>query len=127
VNIINEKIYIFLWYWFIILIIITGIYWIYRLLTIFSSAVRKAVLGWHTNGLVDSDTIEKVTNYLTVAEWFFLSQLGANLDPYFFKRLMEEILQQETKTNNGIPRLELKPSPEEEQVMAQKERIDKQA
>eukprot|EP00094_Tigriopus_californicus_P012121 TCALIF_11713-PA protein Name:"Similar to inx2 Innexin inx2 (Schistocerca americana)" AED:0.09 eAED:0.09 QI:0/0/0/0.75/1/1/4/0/526 len=35
-NIINEKIYVFLWFWFIIVTIITGIHLVYRLIVLFS-------------------------------------------------------------------------------------------
>ena len=34
-NIINEKIYVFLWFWFIILTVITGMQVIYRFVLIF--------------------------------------------------------------------------------------------
>ena len=40
-NILSEKIYVFLWFWFVILAIITGVGLIYRAITIFSSDTRK--------------------------------------------------------------------------------------
>ena len=40
-NILNEKIYIFLWFWFILLTIITGICLIVRLITFFYPNSRE--------------------------------------------------------------------------------------
>ena len=43
-NIINEKIYIFLWFWFIIVASITGIFLIYRIAVLFGSGIRTAMI-----------------------------------------------------------------------------------
>ena len=43
-NIINEKIYCFLWFWFVIVAVITGAHMIYRLITIFAPAMREVLL-----------------------------------------------------------------------------------
>ena len=43
-NIINEKIYCFLWFWFVIIAVITGVQMIYRLITMFVPALRKTLL-----------------------------------------------------------------------------------
>ena len=40
-NIVNEKIYIFLWFWFIILAVITGINLIVRMVSFFLPNVRQ--------------------------------------------------------------------------------------
>merc|ERR1711884_702205 len=46
-NIINEKIYIFLWFWFIIVASITGIFLIYRIAVLFGSGIRTAMIQEH--------------------------------------------------------------------------------
>merc|ERR1712173_219180 len=43
-NIINEKIYVFLWFWFIFLAIVTGIFTVYRLALLLLPALRLCVL-----------------------------------------------------------------------------------
>jgi len=91
INIINEKIYIFLWFWFILLSMITGMWLIYRLLTVCSRALRKAALRTRTNMTVDAVTVDRITDRVTIGDWFFLMQLGANLDPFIFGRLLRRI------------------------------------
>merc|ERR1711997_915201 len=43
-NIINEKIYVFLWFWFVIVCIITGVQIIYRIITLFAPGMREMLL-----------------------------------------------------------------------------------
>ena len=43
-NIINEKLYIFLWFWFIIIASITGIFLLYRLGVLAGSGIRTAMI-----------------------------------------------------------------------------------
>ena len=40
-NIVNEKIYIFLWFWFIILAVITGVNLIFRIVQLFVPNIRQ--------------------------------------------------------------------------------------
>jgi hypothetical protein len=91
INIINEKIYILLWFWFIILSLITSLFLVYRLTTICSRALRKWALRTRANMLVDTDTVDRITNRITIGDWFFLMQLGMNIDPFVFAVLLREI------------------------------------
>ena len=43
-NIINEKIYIFLWFWFILVASITGIFLMYRFAVLFGAGIRTAMI-----------------------------------------------------------------------------------
>lgn len=43
-NVVNEKIYIFLWFWFIVLAILTAITLFYRVVIIFSPRMRVYLL-----------------------------------------------------------------------------------
>ena len=91
VNIINEKIYIFLWYWLVILAVVSCVAVLYRAITLCSRAARKAKLRSRASHLVDAATVERITDGRAASGWFFLSQLGANLDPRIFSWLLYEL------------------------------------
>ena len=104
VNIINEKVYIFLWFWFVLLAIVTGLHFIYRLVTVASRAARKAVLLGRSNLLVDGPTVDDINDNIGIGEWYFLCQVGANLDPYVFAQFLKEvkkIIMTKQKANGG--------------------------
>ena len=53
---------------------ITGMWLIYRLLTVCSRALRKAALRTRTNMTVDAVTVDRITDRVTIGDWFFLMQ-----------------------------------------------------
>lgn len=96
INIINEKIYILLWFWFIILFITSILAVIWRFLSILIHA--------HSNnfnrfifGRVFSDGSLNVWNNLTVtkhrsySDWLFLSYLAENVDYLLFKQILIDL------------------------------------
>lgn len=46
-NILNEKIYIFLWFWLIVLAVMSGIVLLYSSALVVLPSVRELVLKWH--------------------------------------------------------------------------------
>jgi len=89
-NIINEKIYTFLWFWFIIMAILGGLALVYRLVVIFLSGFRNSILI-HRVWSDDKDDLEAVLEKLEYADWFMLKQLSNNLNRIRFGELVHSI------------------------------------
>ena len=89
-NIFNEKIYIFLWFWMLTLGFLTFLVVLYRVIIIVSSSVRCYLLRIRYRR-VKSEYIELIMEKSVVGDWFLLYLLGQNIDPVIFKDVMYEL------------------------------------
>lgn len=89
-NIVNEKIYVFLWFWFIILTVVSGLSIIYRAAIVISPTVRLYLLRARSR-LSPQDQIETISRKCQIGDWFVLYQLGKNIDPLIFKELVADL------------------------------------
>ena len=89
-NIINEKIYVFLWFWFIIVAAISGIQLIYRLICMFTPRMREMLLRARAR-LAPMYQVETVCRRQSMGDWFLLYQLGKNIDPLVFKEFINDL------------------------------------
>ena len=84
-NIINEKIYIFLWFWFILLASITGMFLLYRLGVLFGAGIRTAMIQARS-GRVPRDKISDILNepglnyFQQLGDFFLLYLIAKNMD-----------------------------------------------
>ncbi|KAI4501260.1 hypothetical protein M0802_003633 [Mischocyttarus mexicanus] len=89
-NIVNEKIYVFLWFWFIILAVLSGLSLAYRLAVLAGPKLRLMLLRTHSR-LSDKHDIEMITQKCQIGDWFILYQLGKNIDPLVYKQLVSDL------------------------------------
>ena len=89
-NIFNEKIYIFLWFWMLILSIGSFLVVIYRVLICVSATVRSYLLKIRYRR-IRSECIEIIMEKTLAGDWFLLYLLGQNVDPVIFKDIMHEL------------------------------------
>ena len=89
-NIINEKIYIFLWFWMILLFVLTFMVLVYRAFTVFSPRMR-AYLLYIRFRLVKKEVINIVIKKTKMGDWFLLYMIGKNIDSIIFKEIMNEL------------------------------------
>lgn len=89
-NVVNEKIYIFLWFWFIALSILSGISLIYRLVVIMAPQVRLLLLRARSRLSLYED-VENVANKCQIGDWFVLYQLGMNINPVIYKEIITDL------------------------------------
>lgn len=92
-NIVNEKIYVFLWFWFIILAILSGVSLVYRAAVLLAPKVRLYLLRARSR-LSKQTHIERIANICHIGDWFVLYQLGKNIDPLIFKDIVEDLAEQ---------------------------------
>ncbi|XP_058805070.1 innexin inx7-like [Phymastichus coffea] len=92
-NIINEKIYTFLWFWFVILasLSLAGLVW--RVLTMIlhsrSTFFNKWVFAMACPGRYNPWDVLKVTNEYYFGDWLFLYYIAKNVENYVFKELLQ--------------------------------------
>ena len=78
-NVINEKLYIIIWFWFVGLGLISAIVFVARILTLMSTSVRVHFMSKRFPH-VQKDHIESVVSYCGFGGWFMLHLLGTNLE-----------------------------------------------
>ena len=97
-NIINEKVYTLLWFWFLLLLVITLGGLVLRLLTMFlhgrSRAFNRIVWREVNPGTpLKAAEIEMLATKLTYSDWLFLVYLGKNMDSRMFRKVVAELTQ----------------------------------
>jgi hypothetical protein len=93
-NVINEKLYLALWFWYACLIPISIIFVFYRLITIFFDGVRFALIYSKVRHKYDKtikSSLEYILDKAQLGDWFVLYQLSKNVNPYFFREFIKEL------------------------------------
>ena len=89
-NILNEKIYVFLWFWLVIVCAITGLKLIYRLVAVVMPMFRESILGAkirHSN----PREVQTICRAFSLGDYHILNQLGKHLDTIIFREFMEAL------------------------------------
>ncbi|XP_051168211.1 innexin inx2-like [Leptopilina boulardi] len=89
-NMINEKVFLILWFWLIILCILGTITIIYRIVMFAYPWARIYLLQAQIRSL-ERKKIENVVRKLYFGDWFILYQLAENVNPVVFKELVDQL------------------------------------
>jgi len=100
-NIINEKVYLFLWFWFVLMFVISALQMIFEIAILAIPAFRSFVIarqtGTYTTGEMKS-YIERDCNH---GDWFILHQIGKNTNKDFFYRFVDKLSRSKDDGESG--------------------------
>ncbi|CAB4062213.1 inx [Lepeophtheirus salmonis] len=96
-NIINEKIFIFLWFWLIVIAAISGLFLIYRLFVLLGFQIRVALITYRGGRSTKRDHVASILNapsfsYMEkIGDWLVLYLLCKNLDVLTVNELIKHL------------------------------------
>ncbi|XP_064097503.1 innexin inx3-like [Macrobrachium nipponense] len=122
-NILNEKVFVILWFWFVILATITSMQLVYRLVIALAPALRVHVLE-QRGKLESSNLMEKAIQRLTLGDFCLLSILGKNLDAITFKDILKDAILADDLNGNPYNRLGHDADADEEDPALRKKRME---
>lgn len=97
-NIVNEKIYVFLWFWFVFLATITSGLIVYRVLLVFSATIRSRILYYRFH-VVPKDDVDVIVARGSLGDWFLVYLLGQNVEAKVFKDILQDVADHLRKRN----------------------------
>ena len=90
INIINEKIYVFLWFWLIILSFISVIGLVAHIFGMLIPSITKMHL--HSRTLNRKDIhLDDLGRHFEIGDWKLLYLLGQNMEPLVFGEFLEQL------------------------------------
>uniref|UniRef100_A0A1B0AVR2 Innexin n=1 Tax=Glossina palpalis gambiensis TaxID=67801 RepID=A0A1B0AVR2_9MUSC len=95
-NVLNEKLFAFLWIWFALMSILAAQKLIYRLALIAFPTMRVHLIRINARHMVVQD-IRQILAKKCYGDWFLLYKLSRNVNPHFFQDLMSELLLKEKR------------------------------
>lgn len=105
-NVINEKIFTFLWFWYAVIIFVSVGALIWRLITFFchgrSTSFNGYVFSAISPGMLNLHDLLFITERLTFSNWMFLYYLGRNMDRHLFRSLFRGIVQRLDETQHEV-------------------------
>lgn len=89
-NIVNEKIFAFLWLWFIVLAIVSGVQLCYRLVQLCCRTVRFKLL-FNLLDPISYRRLKRVVREVGIGYWFLLYQMARNINEGVMREIIRDL------------------------------------
>ncbi|GFT46211.1 innexin shaking-B [Nephila pilipes] len=100
-NVINEKIFVFQWFWFSVLAILTALSLLMDLFLIMSGWIRVQALRSRFK-LVDKKDLQLIVKKGSYGDWFIIDLIGRNIDEIIFKDLVTDVSKKLTQIYKNL-------------------------
>ncbi|XP_031345087.1 innexin inx3 [Photinus pyralis] len=102
-NILNEKIYIFLWFWFIILAVLSGVALIYSAAVVLLPRTREAILKRRFR-FGSQEAVDTIIRRTQVGDFLVIHLLGQNMNLLVFGEILDELVRRMNfGSNSNLP------------------------
>jgi len=116
-NIINEKIYILIWFWLVFLAVVTGLVLLYRFALILGTQIRVAIIATKGTKKTKRSDVEAILEAESdsrgflgkLGDWLVLYFVTRNLNALVVNELIGELHKEEASKNFNSETLKLKP------------------
>ena len=98
-NILNEKIFLLQWIWFIMIAVLSGCLLLTRIALLLSPVFRKHVLRFQLKAL-PLEITQLFCDNASIGDWWLVYMLSRNIDPTFTKEIMWQIVEKILPSNN---------------------------
>lgn len=100
-NIVNEKTFVFVWFWYVIMATLLAFLVVVRLIMIFAPVIRPKVIYWN-NRMVPEEALNVICRKTSIGDWWILYLLSYNLDPFVYRDIIGELSKKiETAASNA--------------------------
>jgi len=94
-NVINEKIYVVLWFWFAFVSVMSVLAIVWRIITVImhsrSTRFNGLVFSMVCPGRLNPWDMIEVTRHSSFSDWIFLYYLAKNMEPYLFRNMLVDL------------------------------------
>ncbi|KMZ10570.1 innexin inx5 isoform X1 [Drosophila simulans] len=99
-NILNEKIFVFLWAWFLLMALMSGLNLLCRLAMICSRYLREQMIRSQLRFMTKRH-VKRALRDLTIGDWFLMMKVSVNVNPMLFRDLMQELCELRTSESGS--------------------------
>lgn len=101
-NVVNEKVFAFLYIWYVLLLLISGLNLIWRSVTLLSPNLRLKIIQSSTKwaGQLSRKEVKMILPIDNIGDWFIMYLLAQNLNRFAFREILDELAESKESLNN---------------------------